>query len=85
MLYNNDKYRTIKFRIIREGVLRVKPIRFFVINNKTKVMHAYGCCQQTKSRSVPIRLFDTQMELEEYAGRRLVICKDCDRRLKELK
>ena len=40
-------------------------------------MHIYGCCQQTKPRSVPIRLFDTSRELENYAGRSLKLCKAC--------
>ena len=53
------------------------PVRFFIINNKTHIMHIYGACQQTKSREVPIRLFDTAQELEAYAGRKLRLCKDC--------
>ena len=44
------------------------PIRYFVINAKTSTMHIYGCCQQTKVRNVPIRLFDTPQELEVYEG-----------------
>ena len=55
----------------------MKPIRYFVINEKTSVMHIYGCCQQTKPRSVPIRLFDTRQELEAYAGRPLQLCMAC--------
>lgn len=55
----------------------MKPVRFFVINEKTNIMHIYGCCRQTKPRSVPIRLFDTCLELETYAGRSLKLCKDC--------
>lgn len=54
------------------------PIRYFVINNKTKVMHIFGFCQQTKKRSVPIRLFDSVEELEEYAGRPLHLCRTCE-------
>ena len=71
MLYNNEKYKTIK------GAAILKPIRYFVINEKTNIMHIYGCCQQTKPRSVPIRLFDTKQELETYAGRPLQLCKAC--------
>lgn len=55
----------------------MKPVRYFVINEKTPVMHIYGYCQQTKPRSVPIRLFDTPAELEAYAGRKLKLCKAC--------
>ena len=53
------------------------PIRYFVINEKTNIMHIHGYCQQTKPRSVPIRLFDTIRELEAYAGRPLQLCKAC--------
>ena len=55
----------------------MKPIRYFVINEKTNIMHIYGCCQQTKPRRIPIRLFDTRQELEAYAGRPLQLCKAC--------
>ena len=55
----------------------MKPVRYFVINGKTNIMHIYGGCQQTKPRSVPIRLFDTKQELEAYAGRPLKLCKAC--------
>ena len=61
------------------------PIRYFVINSKTKTMHIYGGCQQTKVRSVPIRLFDTPQELEAYAGRKLKLCENCRKKLKEQK
>ena len=63
----------------------MQPIRYFVINAKTDVMHAYGYCQQTKPRTVPIRLFDTQMELEAYAGRPLKMCKACRKVLENMK
>jgi len=56
----------------------VRPtIRYFVLNEKTSVMHIFGFCRQTKNRSVPIRLFDTKEELEEYAGRPLRLCRIC--------
>lgn len=55
----------------------MKPARYFVINAQTDVMHIYGCCQQTKPRSIPIRLFDTSQELERYAGRPLQLCLNC--------
>lgn len=61
------------------------PIRYFILNSKTKIMHIHGFCQQTKPRSVPIRLFDTQQELEAYAGRSVVLCKTCQKELNELK
>ena len=77
MLYNNEKYRTIEISIIRKDVPELNPIRYFVVNNKTKVMHIYGYCQQTKPRNIPIRLFDTSQELEAYTGRKLCLCKDC--------
>lgn len=63
----------------------MRPVRYFVINAKTDIMHIYGCCQQTKSRSVPIRLFDTIQELENYAGRSLKLCKDCAKATNENK
>ena len=46
-------------------------------------MHIYGGCQQTKPRSVPIRLFDTSQELEKYAGRSLKLCKACAKALRK--
>lgn len=55
----------------------MKPVRYFVINGKTDIMHIHGYCQQTKPRSVPIRLFDTQQELETYAGSKLTLCRAC--------
>ena len=61
------------------------PIRYFILNAKTQIMHIHGFCQQTKPRSVPIRLFDTQAELEAYAGRPLHLCKTCQKELSELK
>ena len=61
------------------------PIRYFVVNNKTATMHIYGCCQQTKVRKVPIRLFDTQEELEAYAGRKLTLCENCRKKLMDKK
>lgn len=61
------------------------PIRYFVINAKTEIMHIHGFCQQTKPRGVPIRLFDTKEELEEYAGRKLRMCKDCQKEWEALK
>ena len=61
----------------------MKPIRYFVINEKTNIMHIHGFCQQTKPRSVPIRLFDTQQELETYAARPLKLCKACQKNLSD--
>ena len=61
------------------------PIRYFVINNKTDIMHIYGGCQQTKVRKIPIRLFDTPQELESYAGRPLRLCENCQKKLSEQK
>lgn len=61
------------------------PIRYFVINAKTDIMHVYGGCQQTKVRKVPIRLFDTPQELESYAGRPLRLCENCQKKLREQK
>ena len=59
----------------------ILPIRYFVLNAKTNTMHIYGYCQHTKVRSIPIRLFDTPEELECYAGRKLTLCKDCQKAL----
>lgn len=63
----------------------MKPVRYFVINTKTDIMHIDGFCQQTKPRSVPIRLFDTYQELETYAGRSLKLCKACAKAANENK
>ena len=61
------------------------PIRYFVLNTKTNTMHIYNYCQHTKVRSVPIRLFDTPEELERYAGRKLTLCKECQKALNKQK
>lgn len=61
------------------------PIHYFVINSKTNTMHIYGCCQQTKVRPVPIRLFDSPQELEVYAGRKLRLCENCRKKWQETK
>lgn len=63
----------------------MKPVRYFIINAKTDIMHIHGYCQQTKSRAVPIRLFDTVQELESYAGRPLVLCKACQKTVQRIK
>ena len=61
------------------------PIRYFIINEKTNIMHVFGFCQQTKKRNVPIRLFDQIEELESYAGRPLRMCRTCAQELKQLR
>lgn len=61
------------------------PIRFFVVNNQTSVMHIHGLCRQTKNRNIPIRLFDTQQELMDYTGRKLRLCRDCQLMYRQLK
>ena len=53
------------------------PVRYFVLNEKSAVMHIYGFCRHTKKRSVPIRLFDNQQEVCNYAGRSLRLCNYC--------
>lgn len=63
----------------------MQPIRYFVINKKTDVMHIYGNCQQTKPRNIPIRLFDSKQELEVYAGRKLTLCRRCEKVYQEQK
>ncbi len=56
-----------------------RPIRYFVVNDKTQIMHILGLCPQTKNRDVPIRLFDSPQQLQEYAGRELNMCSICAR------
>lgn len=53
--------------------------RFFVINSKTQIMHIHGLCQHTKPRSIPIRLYDSIEELELSVGRKLRMCKACEK------
>ena len=57
-------------------------IRYFIINAKTDVMHIFGLCEHTKPRKVPIRLFESREDLENYAGRKLRLCKTCQKELK---
>lgn len=57
----------------------MKPVRWYVINAHTDIMHIYGYCQHTKPRAVPIRLFDSAKELEAYVGRPLKLCKACQK------
>lgn len=55
-------------------------IRYFVINAQTDIMHIQGYCEHTKPRKVPIRLFEDAGELEKYAGRKLRLCKVCEKK-----
>ncbi len=55
-------------------------IRYFIINAQTDIMHIQGYCEHTKPRKVPIRLFEDARELETYAGRKLRLCKVCEKK-----
>lgn len=59
-------------------------IRYFIINTKTDVMHIHGFCEHTKPRKVPIRLFESQTDLENYVGRTLRLCKTCQKEKEQL-
>ena len=61
------------------------PIRYFIVNEKTDIMHVFGFCQQTKKRNIPIRLFDEVEELEGYAQRPLRLCSACAQELNKLR
>jgi len=63
----------------------MQPIRYFIINKKTQTMHVYGLCPHTKPRNVPIRLFDSKAELENYAGRSLTLCRVCSEAMQKVK
>lgn len=68
------------------GVLSVHgPIRYFVVNDKTEIMHIFGLCRQTKKRNIPIRLFDKPEELCDYARRPLRMCTACQKELNNMK
>ncbi len=60
-------------------------IRYFIINAKTDIMHIHGFCEHTKPRKVPIRLFEEISMLESYAGRKLRLCKSCQKELSQMK
>lgn len=60
-------------------------VRYFVINAQTDIMHIQGYCEHTKPRKVPIRLFEDVKELETYAGRKLRLCKACEKKLGTVK
>jgi hypothetical protein len=62
-----------------------KPIRYFVVNEKTNVMHVFGLCRQTKMRSIPIRLFENPEELCIHVGRPLRLCRSCQAELRHFK
>ncbi len=53
-------------------------LRYYVVNNKTHIMHIHGFCAHTKPRKIPIRLFESIPSLEEYAGHSLRLCKTCE-------
>lgn len=61
------------------------PVRYFIINEKTEIMHVFGLCPHTKPRSIPIRLFDSREELEAYAGRKLRLCRQCRKEQENLR
>lgn len=48
-------------------------------------MHIQGFCEHTKPRKVPIRLFESEAEMQAYAGRALRLCKVCQKKLAEKK
>ena len=56
------------------------PKRYFVLNDRTDILHIYGYCRQTKPRSVPVRLFDKPEDVCAYAGRQLVLCRNCQKK-----
>ncbi len=60
-------------------------IRYFIINSKTDIMHIHGFCEHTKPRKIPIRLFEDVSMLEDYANRKLQLCKICEKELSQLK
>ena len=60
-------------------------IRYFIINDKTEIMHIHGYCEHTKVRDFPIRLFEDVLELQSYAGRKLRLCRVCHKKLQEMK
>lgn len=60
-------------------------IRYFIINAKTDIMHIQGFCEHTKPRKIPIRLFESHEELQTYAGRKLRLCKVCEKAIREMK
>lgn len=69
----------------QEGLTVRTPIRYFVVNDKTGIMHIFGFCPHTKKRNIPIRLFDTPQELREHAGRELRLCSVCQREYDQMK
>ena len=61
------------------------PTRYFAVNQKTEIMPIYGCCQLTKVRTIPIRLFDSPQELEAYTGKKMTLCVNCQKYINEKK
>ena len=57
----------------------MKLVKYFVLGPRSNSIHIYGCCRQTRARSVPIRLFDSPEEVMAYAGRPLQLCKQCQK------
>lgn len=76
---NITAYASVFALPAEERGVKPLPIRYFIINGQTDVMHIHGFCQQTKPRKVPIRLFDTVQELTQYAGRPLRMCVACQK------
>ena len=62
-----------------------RPIRYFVVNEKTDIMHVFVLFRQTKMRNIPIRLFENPEELCLYAGRPLRLCVACQKELSNMK
>lgn len=60
-------------------------LRYYVINEHTNIMHIHGFCEHTKPRAVPIRLFEDVSDLENYAGRKLRLCKVCQKEFNNMK
>ena len=53
--------------------------RYFVINKNTSIMHVHGMCQQTKSRDIPIRLFESVEDITNFSKKELRLCKICEK------
>lgn len=56
----------------------------YILNGKSGTLHAVGCCCHTRIGFSERLLFATEAEAAAHAGRRLRLCKVCEKNREEM-
>lgn len=60
--------------------------RMYFYNEDTGTLHIEGYCAQSRFRPCHIKSFDTEKEAYDFAGQKIFLCKNCQKkRDKEMK